>query len=344
MKLFFRYFSLFNLFTLFFIKAILCAEVDNFRGRFNYIPDMATIINKKTISFFKEAIKDLNQSSHQCNPKKLYKRMRKDFRNHLTGKFNQWVLKSKDIKIIYTHPSKSIYKYWRSFESFPLKALSPLVFKKPYGILTGYLKVGPVLLGTDKFEHFLGTGFNYFKSYFINKKSIQETVQIGWNDEVGLLGGLSIGVMSFGDLAAEFNGMFFWNDILRFHDSNPKDKKNHDFLAHKKNGPYIICKNNKWHLNQFKTFNWTNYIDDSFDEAINCSLFKNKKMALKIKKSLKEMEKDGNNYNCPISKKRLQELKIKYGKYSPFILNLRGHGTITPKIKKTKWKKMILKD
>ena len=80
------------------------------------------------------------------------------------------------------------------------------MFQKPAGILAGYLRVGPFLLGTDKFEHFLGTGFNYFKSYFIKKKSINETAQIGWRDEVGALGGMTVGVMSFGDLAAESMG------------------------------------------------------------------------------------------------------------------------------------------
>ena len=248
----------------------------------------------------------------------------------MTGKFNKWMLTSKDIHIVYTKPKESIYKYWNSFESFPIKLLSPIMFQKPAGILAGYLRVGPFLLGTDKFEHFLGTGFNYFKSYFIKKKSINETAQIGWRDEVGALGGMTVGVMSFGDLAAEFNGMFFWNDLLRFHDSLPKKKSRGgkaDFVEDHRNGPYIICKNNKWVLNKGKPFDWIHYLDDSMDEAINCSLFKTKKMADKVKKALGELSrKEGRKYACPMEPKKFERLKRKYGKYAPLLLNSKGHG------------------
>ena len=329
-------------FSSLFIRLGISAEVDTFNQRFDHIPDMTDVLNKKTISYFEKAVQDLNKKSHSCGPKKLYHRMRKDFKNHMTGRFNRWMINSKEVKIIYTKPQKSIYKYWDTFESFPIKLLSPLMLKKPAGVLAGYVKVGDVLLGTDKFEHFLGTGFTYFKSYFLKKESIQETVQIGWNDEVGLLGGMTVGVMSFGDLAAEFNGMFFWNDILRFNDSHPKKKRENDYVDNKRNGPYIICRNKKWELNKEKTFDWRNYIDDSFDEAINCSLFKTKSMVLKVKKALSELEQDGHRYQCPMSTLKFERLKKKYGRYAPFILNSKGLGHITKKIKKMKWKKTIL--
>ena len=325
-----------------FIRLGISAEVDSFNKRFDEIPDMTDILNKKTISYFKQAVKDLNKKSHNCDQKGLYRRMRRDFKNHMTGRFNRWMINSKEVKVIYTTPKKSIYKYWDSFESFPIKLLSPLMLKKPAGVLAGYVRVGDTFLGTDKFEHFLGTGFSYFKSYFLNRKSIEETVQIGWNDEVGLLGGMTVGVMSFGDLAAEFNGMFFWNDILRFNDNKTIVTQENDYVANKRNGPYIICKNKKWSINKGKVFDWRNYVDDSFDEAINCSLFKTKGMVSKVKKALKELGQDGRQYQCPMSKLKFEKLKKKYGKYGPFILNSKGLGHITKKIKKMKWKKATL--
>ncbi|MBG07881.1 MAG: hypothetical protein CME68_03935 [Halobacteriovoraceae bacterium] len=335
-------------FTLFIFigQNLFSAEVDNFRGRYEDIPDMRRTFNKKTIFYFKKGIKELNKKSHKCEAGPFYKKMRRYFRNHMTGKFNKWMLTSKDVHVVYTKPKDSIYKYWNTFESFPIKLLSPIMFQKPAGVLAGYVKVGPVLLGTDKFEHFLGTGFTYFKSYFIKKKTINQTAQIGWRDEVGPLGGMTVGVMSFGDLAAEFNGMFFWNDLLRFHDSLTDKKRSlrkKDFVRDHRNGPYIICKNNKWQLNKYKPFDWAHYLDDSMDEAINCSLFKTKSMGVKVKKSLRELErKKGIKFKCPMDPEKFERLKRKYGKYAPLILNESGHGPITKEIRWRKWRKINL--
>ena len=95
-----------------FIRFGISAEVDTFNQRFDHIPDMTDVLNKKTISYFEKAVQDLNKKSHSCEPKKLYHRMRKDFKNHMTGRFNRWMINSKKVKIIYTKPQKSIYKYW----------------------------------------------------------------------------------------------------------------------------------------------------------------------------------------------------------------------------------------
>ena len=139
---------------------------------------------------------------------------------------------------------------------------------------------------------------------------------------------------------------FFWNDLLRFHDSLSKEKKPYgkkDFVHDHRNGPYIICKNNKWVLNKLKPFDWGHYLDDSMDEAINCSLFKTKSMGIKVKKSLRELEKKkGIKYKCPMEPEKFRKLKKKYGKYSPLILNESGHGPITREIRWRKWRKINL--
>ena len=54
------------------------------------------------------------------------------------------------------------------------------------------------------------------------------------------LGAYGTGVMSYGDLAANFNGMRFWNHIL----GKRKDILNQDL------GPYVKCKDRKWVVNK----------------------------------------------------------------------------------------------
>ena len=96
-------------------------------------------------------------------------------------------------------------------------------------------------------------------------------------------------------------------------------------------------------MNKGKPFDWIHYLDDSMDEAINCSLFKTKKMADKVKKSLGELgRKEGRKYACPMEPEKFERLKRKYGKYAPLLLNSKGHGPITREIRWRKWKKINL--
>ena len=110
-------------------------------------------------------------------------------------------------------------------------------------------------------------------------------------------GAYGTGVMSYGDLAANFNGMRFWNHILN---------KNEDILG-RPLGPYVLCENNKWV--QGKSIDWKNYIDESFDESINCSLFREEIMVKKVRERIKAIPFDGiKNLSCPIAKNKLKKM------------------------------------
>ena len=67
---------------------------------------MLNLLNKTTF-YFKEVIKELNKKTHKCETGPFYKNEGL-FRNHMTGKFNKWMLTSKDIHIVYTKPKKHL--------------------------------------------------------------------------------------------------------------------------------------------------------------------------------------------------------------------------------------------
>jgi hypothetical protein len=281
------------------------SEVDSFNGRYGQLPDSLDVLNNKANELFQGALAKANKRG-KCKDKRLYRKLRKVFNNHYLGSFTKFVIKSDQVKRIVTPVTESIY---RDFDAF-IPGFFARHVQDPSGDL---LKVGGHFIGTDKFEHFSGSGYKYFKSYYLDKKPLKEVLNIGWKAETGYLGAVTTGVMSYADMAANFTGMRFWNHIQQKFD---------DVLGAKYNiGPYVVCRDNKWE--QVKAINWTDYIDDAFDEGTNCNKYRTRSMREQVDYHVIELEKDGNQYECPIVKNSLAPLREKYGVLSDSLLNFR---------------------
>lgn len=126
-----------------------------------------------------------------------------------------------------------------------------------------------VFIGSDKFGHFLSTGFEYLEAYL---ETYDETITQGRTPEeakdhaefamyvrgllteVTSLGGWFARVFSYADLSANHDGYAFFTDIYhnrsRYLRQNPRTKK--------------------WELTN-KPFAWRDVVDPSWDEGLNCS-------------------------------------------------------------------------
>ena len=298
------------------------AEVDSFTNRYKPIADSVDLINGKTNELFSEAIDEVNEKSKKgCDEKKLYKYLRKRFRNHYTGMLSPWIIKTDKIERIVTPVTNSIYQDFKWYQAIVPGGIAR-VFGDPSAAL---IKVNGVMLGTDKFEHFMGSGFLYYRKNYLKGKGIKEAMKIGWSAETGYMGAVTTGVMAYGDLAANFNGMRFWNHVLL---------KYNDILGEQYNqGPYVKCEENQW--KQVAKVDWRNYIDHAFDEGVNCSKIHTEKMTDQVLARIDTLEKtDGQSYGCPALPYELEKLKDKYGKYSETLLNM--DGIVPMKIKKKK--------
>ena len=287
------------------------AEVDNFTGRFNRkLKDSTAIFNRKTNEFFRKGLKKANIGPLKCNEKKLYFNLKQYFNSTFFGEIVRWVNETDTLDKRFISVNKSIYRDFTPKESIVLGFLSKL---RP--VHSPNLRMGEVYLGSDKFEHFFSSGYRYFNAHYRKGRNLRKTLMIGLKEEYGLLGRYPTGVISYADLAADFNGMRFWNHVLQ--------KKN-DVLGPEKNlGPYVECINKKWTL--VKDMNWSDYLDDSMDEAINCSQFKTKNMVKKIKRRLQELQVPHQRIiSCPINRNKLKKIISKYGKYSDFFINKDG--------------------
>jgi len=294
------------------------AEVDQFTRRNEPLDDSSIQINRKANDQIQLAIQKLNANGI-CNDADLYKELRKYFANHSKGELTKYILHSDEIKLRTMKIQDSIFKNWKMTDGYLLGkpsannsalALSPLV------------RMENIVIGVDKFEHMFGRGFSYFKQHYLEGKSLDKAIKSGVFGEKTLYGGnkLATGVFSYADLAANFNGMRFWNHILQ---------KSPDVLGDNQ-GPYIKCVDQKWE--QVKDLDFTHYIDSSMDEAINCSKFPTKKTAEKYREEVKKtIEREGlstTSIGCPLENLQQEGLTDKYKMISKWIINQKSDRTI----------------
>ncbi|MCB0361366.1 MAG: hypothetical protein KDD35_01505 [Bdellovibrionales bacterium] len=156
-------------------------------------------------------------------------------------------------------------------------------------------------VGIDKIGHFFSQGYEYFREAYIYdeeknaivpiKNGVQKALALGKSQEEGGFGWTTTGVKSYGDLSANYSGMLFWHRLTQGNQS------------------LYVCQNGKFVLrNPNRTFDFADYVDDAWDEAINCSEFAMASMTAKINENLHKA-----NMDCPIDTEKCTSLKNKYG-------------------------------
>ncbi|CBW26282.1 putative exported protein [Halobacteriovorax marinus SJ] len=286
------------------------SEIDPFNNRTKSLEDSLAPINAKANLMMKDALAKLNKKNHSCSEKKLYKALRKKFRNQYTSEFSKWVVKTDELDKVTTRTSDSIYQEFKWFQ-----AIVPGLFAKISDPAGQIMKVAGVHIGTDKFEHFMGSGYNYFKKYYLKNGSLEDAMDIGYRAETGILGATMTGVMSYADMVANFNGMRFWNTMLG---------KNPDVLTQEEVEPYIVCEKEKWH--KVRDIDFSDYIDSAWDEGINCSWFRTESMVEKVKERMAQYDEErGFAIGCPIDSEALNEAGEKYKDLPIQIINYEGH-------------------
>jgi hypothetical protein len=279
------------------------AESDNFTARQLDLVDASTQVNELANKYLRSSIKNLAVAG--CDEEALYAELRKAFANHSKGEFTKDILYKSAVPIYALPIKKSVYETWEIPDGYLLgkksAATSPLA-------LSPLIKIGDQAVGVDKFEHMFGMGFDYFKKNYVKDGNIKLILNYGGAMEKSILGGnvFATGVFSYGDLSANFNGMRFWNHMLQ---------KNDDILGADQNlGPYVVCQDKKWAVNEKNPIDFRNYIDASMDESINCSKFAGTKAIGKFKA---EVIKRGfvtstGKAACPVEPEKLIEMKAKY--------------------------------
>ncbi len=282
------------------------AEADHYSKPNKSIEDLEdsnSLVISRTNQLLKEKLTQINNQNDcsEMDEKELYRSLQEIFANHSKGKLVKDILYTENYPVMRIPLEDSIYGSWSVFNGYLLgrkkAAKSPLA-------LAPLIRLGDVIVGTDKLEHLFGMGFQYFDRYYLRGHSLKRVLKRGIFFEKTILGGniLATGVFAYSDLAANFNGMRFWNSMLQ---------KRDDILGQEHNqGPYLSCESAKWV--QIKEIDFTAFLDLSSDESINCSKFASRGGVKKYKNFLREK-----GTSCPRRQDLFSDLMKKYNVITP---------------------------
>jgi hypothetical protein len=140
------------------------------------------------------------------------------------------------------------------------------IYKKTYGIffkhipLSPTVQVGGYYFGTDKLSHFSSTGRRYFSHYlkklkqgFSSVEAEKSAILYGILNERTILGLKFIGVFSYGDIEANYQGFLFYKKMCMNSENN--------YLEQDQRG--------KWHLSLRPDIR--DYANPFWDETYNLS-------------------------------------------------------------------------
>jgi hypothetical protein len=128
--------------------------------------------------------------------------------------------------------------------------------------LADSIRVSGRLVGLDKINHFLREGLGHWRAERSGADVAKIMIhELGRPDrrwrmtEYGLKGRALTGVLAYADLAASYGGLGFWRDLLSVDHADA----------------FIGFETRTRRYVQRRPFTWAAYVNDAWDEAINCS-------------------------------------------------------------------------
>ncbi|HVJ63814.1 MAG TPA: hypothetical protein VM901_01020 [Bdellovibrionota bacterium] len=283
------------------------AEVDEFSYRRTgaKLADSQPAIEAMINRLMQEGVDRANAKGRGCQDAVLYKELRDHFHHHFFGDFVKRALRDPGVHPLYTPKPESIYRDVKTMEALGLNK----VVSGSDKILSPVLRLGNVVVGLDKFEHFFAWGYKYFKIYHWEKRPIEDALALGERSEQTYLGATNTGVYSYADLAANFQGHRFWNHILGY--------ERDIFGSRHQRGPFVTCRQNRWQVSTRVKLD--HYVDLAWSESVNCSAFRIQTILQKVTSRAREM-----GFECRGDSAELKKLAKRYGWLGNHLINLRG--------------------
>ncbi len=231
-------------------QSVFALETDQFHAASHELAESSFAINQYIDDKFERALEKASKKTKEvaCHD------LADDVMSEIVGKFSiskisQFAKNSPDIE---RFPDKSVSQRDYIKQSIYKDAGFPFFL----GMISRTINVGGVYIGTDKLGHFALVGRNYYRRYLENisegklpEVAKKESVFTGFKQEIHILGYTLGGVLSFGDLEANYQGMQFAISMCEG------------------DNPYLIKENGKWARNPGRLFDIKNYINPKMDES-----------------------------------------------------------------------------
>ena len=194
-------------------------------------------------------------------------------------------------------PSVSIKKRHSIFQDLTVRESLPIIVS-----IGSLVRFNDLAISSDKFTHFFAQGHDYLVVYR-EKGSICAALRWGRQSELGSKGIASTGVMSYGDLSANYAGLKFWMTL-----TDPQ------------NG-HVACRDGKWI--QTRCFDWAEHVTPAWDEGINIPCYRAGSVRKKINAKIHELVQNKCIPHCPpLDRHRLAELSEHYEpQLLPWLIN-----------------------
>jgi hypothetical protein len=189
--------------------------------------------------------------------------------------------------------------------------------------LSDVVNINDVHIGIDKLGHFFAEGWRYFEMVAFEEKTVYDALAWGKEKETGLFGYSTTGIFSYADLSANFNGMRFWNKVLRKQGDPLKG-----VFANLLEWPYVTCDIQVldsinageivWAWEYNTAFDIADYVDESWDEANNCNSYADPVIEEKVVKRIQDIDP---YFTCPYQSRACSDVREKYDQFSRYLLH-----------------------
>ena len=220
-------------------------ETDQFTQRRHQIADSQSLLNQKVNLAIGDSILGITDpDSSLVVVNRIYHRL-----GGLSSvdKIESWAMHSDEIERLPISDDTSIYS------EIPIWATRVAGFAG----VGATIKVNGVLMGTDKLGHFISQGRKFYLRW-LGMQNVEEAAQRSALTENAIFGKLSTGSYSNADLVANYEGFRFYRSLFE-----------PDHLTGK--APILVWKNDHWAMQ--RPFEWADYVNDYWDEALNINQF-----------------------------------------------------------------------
>lgn len=282
-------------------------EVDNFTNRYESLTDSKNNLNQFMNIRLKKVAGSMNSQLKQtCLKKDIVYAVKNELApdtnlKNLKSELENFAATNVNIQRHVVDIDKSIYSSRSLKEKIKGFMLTSAGIDPSININGDYI-------GVDKLGHFLYEGHGYYDVYKNDptRSGLKQVLNNGLNSETNYFGQKTTGIKSYADLAANYEGFLFWNNL--YASSNP----------------YFSCVNGKWNL--IREFDWSNYTSSAWDEGINCSEYQSSDLKKSVNVQLTDLttknsyRKNKPQFQCPMSAGECFRLKIKYDKLKKYLL------------------------
>lgn len=306
------------------VVATAASETDSFTERNQSMPDVTEVLNRRTNELLDQAVAaanappppgvfaDATPKEPPCSRRRLYDEINQVMGGPLVGTLEEFANGSASLAQRKLSRRESIYHAFGIFEAPSMGG--------DEGRLAAVVNIAGTLVGADKLGHFFSQGYSYFDKAYLSSGGLDAALDYGDLTERTYYGALLTGVYSYADLTANFDGMRFWIHVLG---------EQPDPLGDDGRSPYVSCQDSRWA--RTRDFDWRDYVSPAWDEAINCSLFRNQGLQAKVRQAIAELERRyEERLSCPVSRHLAPVLRAKYGPYFSSLVNLKGQGVLEP--------------